>query len=155
MSKKTYLIILILFLILVVAVFFVGRGNKAEAPTVQTDSAVTPSMGDNTAPVENQIVTGEPVIKGGVKEFTISGQNFSFTPNMISVKKGDKVRIIFENTMGFHDFKIDEYGVSTKQAKAPYQEIVEFTANKVGSFEYYCSVGTHRAMGMKGTLNVE
>jgi len=23
------------------------------------------------------------------------------------------------------------------------------------TFEYYCSVGTHRAMGMKGTLKVE
>ena len=31
----------------------------------------------------------------------------------------------------------------------------EFTADKVGSFEYYCSVGSHRSMGMKGVLKVE
>src|SRR3990167_9256749 len=32
---------------------------------------------------------------------------------------------------------------------------VEFTADKAGGFEYYCSVGTHRAMGMVGAFIVE
>jgi plastocyanin len=32
---------------------------------------------------------------------------------------------------------------------------IEFVANKKGKFEYYCSVGEHRAMGMKGNLVVE
>jgi len=50
---------------------------------------------------------------------------------------------------------IDEFGVATKQAQSPDTEVLEFTADKAGSFEYYCSVGTHRAMGMKGTLKVE
>ena len=90
-----------------------------------------------------------------VKEFTVSGKNFSFTPSMITVKKGDKVKITFQNSAGFHDFVIDQYGVATKQTNAPTTEVIEFTADKTGSFEYYCSVGTHRAMGMKGTLVVE
>lgn len=93
--------------------------------------------------------------KASVKEFTVKGQNFSFAPSMITVKKGDKVKITFENTSGYHDFKIDEYGVATKQTQAPSTEVLEFTADKAGSFEYYCSVGQHRSMGMKGTLKVE
>jgi nitrite reductase (NO-forming) len=32
---------------------------------------------------------------------------------------------------------------------------VEFVADKTGTFEYYCSVGAHRAMGMTGSLVVE
>jgi plastocyanin len=32
---------------------------------------------------------------------------------------------------------------------------VEFTPNIVGEFEYYCSVGDHRAKGMTGTIIVE
>ena len=90
-----------------------------------------------------------------VKEFVILGKNFSFMPSLITVKKGDRVKITFKNTLGFHDFRIDEYGVATKQAQAPYEEVLEFIADRVGSFEYYCSVGTHRAMGMKGILKVE
>ena len=50
-----------------------------------------------------------------VKEFTVSGQNFSFEPSSITVKKGDKVKITFKNTQGFHDFRIDELGVATNK----------------------------------------
>ena len=79
----------------------------------------------------------------------------SFSPSTIIVKKGDRVKITFKNTQGFHDFKIDEYSVAAAQTKSPAEEVLEFTADKVGTFEYYCSVGSHRAMGMKGTLKVE
>ncbi len=92
---------------------------------------------------------------GSTKEFTVSGANFSFTPSTLTVKKGDKVKITFVDTQGFHDFKIDELGVASKKIQGGAQDVVEFTADKTGSFEYYCSVGEHRAMGMKGTLTVE
>ena len=32
---------------------------------------------------------------------------------------------------------------------------VEFVVDKAGTFEYYCSVGNHRQMGMVGKLIVE
>lgn len=35
------------------------------------------------------------------------------------------------------------------------EDVIEFTPDKAGSFEYYCSVGKHREMGMKGMLTVE
>ena len=89
------------------------------------------------------------------KSFTVTGQNFSFAPPTITVKKGDAVKITFKNAQGFHDFRIDEFGIATKQIRGGAEESVSFVADKVGSFEYYCSVGSHRAMGMKGTLIVE
>jgi cytochrome c oxidase subunit 2 len=145
--KKTYIII-VLILIALGLWFFMGRGNKLEAPTVEEKQ----DIGQTTNSADLESTNSE---SSEVKEFTISGKNFSFTPNLITVKKGDKVKITFNNTEGFHDFKIDEFGVATKQAKSPDTEVLEFTADKVGSFEYYCSVGSHRSMGMKGTLQVE
>ena len=50
---------------------------------------------------------------------------------------------------------IDEFGVRTKQITAGQTDEINFTADKVGTFEYYCSVGKHRALGMKGNLIVE
>lgn len=135
--KKTYIIIIVLVLIVLAVVFFSGKGTKVEAP-VSTNTEAVPTVS----------VTGE-------KEFVVSGQNFSFIPNLITVKKGDKVKITFKSVDGFHDFGIDEYNIITKQLKSPAEEVLEFTADKTGSFEYYCSVGTHRAMGMWGTLKVE
>jgi len=50
---------------------------------------------------------------------------------------------------------MNEFNARTKQIKAGETETIEFIADKVGSFEYYCSVGQHRQMGMVGTLVVE
>ena len=73
----------------------------------------------------------------------------------MSIKKGDTVKITLVNSGGSHDLRIDEFNVATSRIRGGAQETVSFVADKVGSFEYYCSVGDHRAMGMKGTLNVQ
>jgi nitrite reductase (NO-forming) len=96
----------------------------------------------------------EQTTQNNEKMFTVIGENFSFTPNTIEVKKGDTVKITFQNKKGFHDWVIDEFQSRTKQIKTDEEETIQFVANKVGSFEYYCSVGNHRQMGMKGTLLV-
>ena len=67
---------------------------------------------------------------------------------------GDKVAIEFKNSDGNHDFTIDEFNVKTKTISSGETAKVEFTASKTGSFEFYCSIGNHRQMGMKGTLLV-
>lgn len=148
MQKISWFIVLVLVLILGTVGF---KNKKSEAPAEVRNEAqeshvdIPPSM----PPVQDK-----DEANANVKEFTISGQNFSFTPNAITVKKGDRVKITFKNTSGFHDFRIDEFGVATQQAKSPDTEVLEFTADKAGSFEYYCSVGSHRSMGMFGTLTV-
>lgn len=91
----------------------------------------------------------------GVHEITVTGSNFAFAPSALTVKKGEKVRLTFKNSGGNHDFVIDELGVSTKLLKSGDEQVVEFTPSKTGTFEYYCSVGNHRAMGMKGTIIVQ
>ncbi len=90
-----------------------------------------------------------------VKTFTVDGTSFAFAPSTINVKKGDTVRIVFNNKAGFHDWVLDEFNAKTKQISAGTTETIEFVADKAGEFEYYCSVGSHRQMGMVGTLVVE
>lgn len=141
-------------------IFFFSK-NDLEAPTTQTEEMLAGDAGavdmtNDMADTDNtnaNVSVG--VSTGAVKEFTITGDNFSFSPSTIKVKKGDKVKITFINSEGFHDFVIDEFGAATKQLRSPASEVLEFTADKAGTFEYYCSVGTHRAMGMKGMLVVE
>lgn len=122
---------------------------------VMTQSAEPDSSPAAMATDGAKTASDEGSMEVGVKEFTINGSNFKFEPAVMSVNKGDKVKITFKNDGGFHDFTLDEFGVQTKQLAAGASETVEFTANKVGDFEYYCSVGNHRAMGMKGTLTVK
>ncbi|MBI5421987.1 dienelactone hydrolase family protein [Candidatus Peregrinibacteria bacterium] len=94
------------------------------------------------------------------KTFAITGEPFKFLMNgaeapVLRVKQGDTVRIEFTNTKGFHDWVLDEFNARTPQLQAGASATVEFVADKKGTFEYYCSVGSHRAMGMKGNLIVE
>ena len=90
-----------------------------------------------------------------VKEFVVTTDNFSFAPSTMTVNVGDTVRIVVKNDFGMHDLVIDEFaGAKTSILSAGQEEVITFVADKAGSFEYYCSVGTHRQMGMVGTLTV-
>lgn len=92
---------------------------------------------------------------GDVKIFKISASNFKYDAVEIRVKKGDKVRIDLNVAQGFHDLVVQQYAVATQKVQGPGNTSVEFVADKEGKFEYYCSVGTHRQMGMIGMLIVE
>lgn len=89
------------------------------------------------------------------KDIMITGGNYYFRPNELRVKKGDTVKIIFKNDGGTHDFVIDALKVKSDLVQSGGQTTITFTPTKVGTFEFYCSVGSHRQMGMQGTLLVE
>ena len=84
----------------------------------------------------------------------VSGANFSFNPSKITVKKGQKVKVVFTANDMQHDFVIDKLDVKSDIVTAGNTTEVEFTPTEAGEFEYYCSVGNHRAQGMVGTLTV-
>jgi|CXWL01.1.fsa_nt_gi plastocyanin len=89
------------------------------------------------------------------KTFEISGTNFAFDVTQIKVKQGDSVTINFKSTDGFHAFVLDEFNARTERVKTGNTTSITFIANKKGTFEYYCSVGSHRVNGMVGKLVVE
>jgi plastocyanin len=95
------------------------------------------------------------VVARPFKEFAVTGKNFEFSLKEIRVVKGDYVRINFTSTDGFHDWMLDEFNVATERVTTGNSASVEFVADKTGSFEYYCSVGNHKELGMKGALIIE
>ena len=94
-----------------------------------------------------------------VFEFNAEGFNFlkngEYNPT-ITVNEGDRVRIVFTNDDGMpHDWVLDEFDASTRILSRGNSETIEFVADQAGTFEYYCSVGSHRAQGMYGQFVVE
>ena len=151
--NKNILGLIIVILLITAGVWFYSKGTKSgyiknESSSVQIGM---PVPGSN---VPENIVNpaGE---SGAVKEFTVIGANFSFTPSSITVNKGDKVKITLKNSGGFHDLLIEGYDVGTPKIQAGAESSFEFVADKAGTFEYYCSVGNHRAEGMRGTFTVK
>ncbi|PIR96004.1 MAG: hypothetical protein COT92_03340 [Candidatus Doudnabacteria bacterium CG10_big_fil_rev_8_21_14_0_10_42_18] len=126
---------------------------KEDGDTITDGDGAMMDEGDAMTPNESQDDSTGQV--GEVKTFTLEAGMFYFSPKEIRVRKGDRVKIVLNNVEGFHDFVIDEFNASTPQIQAPNTAEVEFVADKAGTFEFYCSVGNHRAMGMVGTFIVE
>jgi plastocyanin len=171
MMPNKLTIFIILLAILVVAFLFLR--NRTIAPTNLETLGVGEVIDNNsqesldpdsiplatsTNPVStSSSSTDSPSLapKNEVRQFVIEATNFSFSPKIMKVKLGDTVRVTLKNNLGSHDFKIDEFKASTKVISAGKEETIEFVANKTGAFEFYCSVGNHRALGMTGTLTIE
>lgn len=131
--------------------YIAGRSKVLPGPTVKTNSTMPLPESSGSGVIEKVVENAGPV-----KEFTVIGSSFKFSPSSITVKKGDTVRVNFKSSGGaLHDFKIDEFDVATSQLGEDEEEQVEFVADKAGTFEYYCSVGNHRQMGMVGKLVVQ
>jgi plastocyanin len=125
----------------------------------KNDTTETTHLPDATVPDVTTPATSTPstslITDAEKKIVVIDSQNFSFSEKEIRVKEGQTVQITLNDKDGFHDLVIDEFGVKTKRLNAGESDTITFVADKKGTFEYYCSVGNHRAMGMKGTLIVE
>lgn len=150
----------------VVVLFAYGSQYFGTAPA-SDESAVVGDGDANTAAgtvpegidIGNDFPADGPTVGGGlaqeVRTFEVHGSMFKYDVKEMRVREGEVVKVIFTNDEGFHDWVIDEFDARTEKIAAGKTAEVTFTANKKGTFEYYCSVGTHRAQGMKGKLIVE
>ena len=94
-------------------------------------------------------------LSADTKVFNVRGVDHAFDLKEIRVNKGDTVTINFESTEGYHDWVVDTFDAATAKVQPGTPTSVTFVADEAGTFEYYCSVGNHRAQGMVGTLIVE
>lgn len=154
MNKNgTIILVVIILLIIVAIVGYTSYSSPAVAPTDQDPSAIPANINDGGVMIENSTTTTTTEAQQ-TKTFTVRGSNFAFAPSTLNVNQGDQVVINFINDSGTHDLKIDEFGAATPVITGGQNATISFTADKTGTFEYYCSVGNHRQMGMVGTLTV-
>lgn len=138
---------IVLIAVAVLGYTLLNKGESAEelkeVPSTTTIPLVEGASSSASVSTEN-----------GVTTVTMDAGAFYYKPNQITVKKGTKVKVVLTSRDMMHDFNIDELKVKSEIAKSGETKTVEFTAEKVGSFEYYCSVGEHRKRGQVGTLVV-
>jgi cytochrome c oxidase subunit II len=79
---------------------------------------------------------GDPPAEVSIK---VSARKFKFEPAKITVRKGDRVKLIVTSDDVDHGIAIGEFGVE-KEVKKDATETIEFTADKEGKFKFYCSV---------------
>jgi heme/copper-type cytochrome/quinol oxidase subunit 2 len=93
--------------------------------------------------------------QGQVREFTITGDHYAFSPATIQVNKNDLVKITFTATDIPHSFALDDYRI-VKRANAGQTVTFEFRADRTGPFTFYCNLSIDaKCKEMKGKLTVQ
>lgn len=133
-----------------------GTDTTTTQPT-SAPTTVAETMGDTQLAGSSDATASDTpfVDDAGVKTITMEAGSFYYNPSEIRVKKGEKVKIQLTAKDMMHDFNIDELNVKSAKVSEGQTTTIEFTADKVGEFEYYCSVGQHKSMGQVGKLIVE
>ena len=165
-----YLSTFIIASVVLIGGYYLIKGTRTQTPQStgvledQTGRAEEDELNEVQEEKESPLETEEKEEDGeenkmeedsAVKTFNIDAINYSYSIKDIRVKKGNRVKINLARIQGFHDLVIDELNASTKQLGEGSSDSVEFVADMTGTFEYYCSIGTHRKLGMVGNLIVE
>ena len=145
MNKKFAITIGVIFLIVIIGIAIIGVEfgfNLVSIPT-QSQQPTTPNPQPSPQPSSQ------------VKEFTVHGKSFSFTPNSITVNKGDTVKITFISDDTSHDICVEGgYGCSQVVSGGGTSNL-EFVAKDTANLKFFCSVDGHRTFGMEGSLLVQ
>ncbi|MBI2662819.1 cupredoxin domain-containing protein [Candidatus Woesearchaeota archaeon] len=115
----------------------VDTNVPTETPTSpEVTAAVTEEPTAQELPAENTAYSAEPVMDGDVKVFTIKANNMRFEPYTLTVKKGDKVRMLVTAEDRTYNFQLAEFHV--KGVVEQGQTItVDFTANMADKFAIF------------------
>jgi cytochrome c oxidase subunit 2 len=97
----------------------------------------------------------EPPAENPVREIKMTAKKYEFNPSEIRVKQGERIRLIIVSLDRTHGIKIKPYGIK-REIEEGGQTVVEFTADKPGTFQFKCAKWCGFGHGrMRGTLIVE
>ena len=139
-------------LILPLALILAGcQSQTPQADTTSKDGEKTQESAVETQTVEQETSTYQT-------EYDIDMTNFAFSVSQMQAKPGDTITINLTNSQGIHDLVIDELDAHSEHLDKGQTDTMTITIPENiepgTEFEYYCSVGNHRQMGMVGTLTI-
>jgi heme/copper-type cytochrome/quinol oxidase subunit 2 len=74
-----------------------------------------------------------------LKEFDVNIYNHDFDQHIITVNKGDTVRLMLTAEDGDYGVMLEDFGVYTEKIKKGDTVEVEFVADKEGTFSFFCN----------------
>ena len=141
MNKNLLIGLGVLLAVVIAGIVFTKSPKPSSAPSSNFQTPGTAATSD----------TG-----GKINEIKVSAKEFAYTPSVITVNKGERVRITLINDGATdHDLSIQGLGVATKIIASGESDSIDFTPAVTGSFTFICTVGFHKDLGLTGTLEVK
>jgi len=130
-KKGVYTVIIVLLIILAYSFFSVDTYDNIQNETI------------------------DDFVDVGVKEFIMTVQDFSYNPSEINVDKGDVVKIKITSLDLRYGFSLLAFNIQ-EELKPNEEVIVEFVADKQGSFPYISHIFSGKGhYDLKGVIIVE
>lgn len=151
-------------------------------PAATTEAAATAPSTPGEASTPSQVATPAPT---STTVLTITGTEFKFSPNQITVKVGQPVTIVYKDGGSVdHELEVDSMPASnvsldlSQSGKIPEDEqdeamgdaagnqvheyaaaggtaVVTFTPTQAGTYNFACNLPGHKEAGMTGTIVVQ
>lgn len=133
-------------------------GQNAVQPEAGAQMA---GMADHDASPNNQATTVTIRLETGMSDGKMSfigrgGELEGQVNPELVVNPGDVVEIILVNGDGIlHNISVPDFGTTSADVTAQGQEVkITFTADKEGTYPYFCAIPGHRQAGMEGKFIV-
>jgi plastocyanin len=144
--KKITIYIIIILVIIIGAVYFLISSPKS---SIQTNQEQGPTTQTSPASVVTQPEVISPVTAPETtlaETYNVSAVNFSFSPAVLNINKGDTVIWTNEDSAP-HQIAGKSFNGSVMSKGQTYS----FIFNNIGTFDYYCAIHP----SMKGTVIVK
>ena len=114
-------------------------------------------------PAKEKKVFTAVVDKDGIQRVKITGNDFYFDPNYITLKVNVPAELTVKKASGItpHDIVIEapDAGINVKESLSATPQVIKFTPRKAGEYLFYCSkkllfFKSHRDRGMEGIIKV-
>ncbi len=116
----------------------VSSGNSGStAASTDSENLSASNSSTNLSVSDSSLVSPSSEIP--VVVINVTAKQWEFVPNVITVKKGDNVRLMITSLDVKHGFMLPDFNIN-KQIEPGETIIVEFMANKTGEFGFRCSV---------------
>jgi plastocyanin len=168
MNKRTATLTLIAFLIILIgaiaAVLIASElsdDDSNDTTSETTEETPEDEFADEDANNPGNGIVSQPQFTQPEEtinnSYDITMSNFTFSPNIIEASPGETITISLTSLGGTHDFVIDELDVQSLLLGSNESQDLTITIpdNASGmTYQFYCSVGNHREMGMVGEIMV-
>ena len=138
--RRVLALVSVLMLALLLAACGGGRSSNESSSTSTTPSAAGTTTSSTASAREIEVVLDD----------------FSFEPQEIRVRSGERVRLVIRNQGSVaHDWHVDALDLSSPLIQPGQSATFEFTAGAAGTYQTICTEPGHEALGMVGSLIIE
>lgn len=147
--NKTIIVLVVVVLILIVGYLLLTQ--TVSTPSELETEEMAKGIAEEGMPVEESDT--EEMLAEEVRVISMRSGGFFFEPNVLNLKLGQPVRLEI-TSQGAHTFTVDEWDINVALEEGEVN-VIEFTPDTAGTFEFYCAVPGHRESGQVGMIIVE